>query len=59
MHMYSSQSTYVEVDWSEIKLNSIPLQHMWIEVDTHASKQGCLCIHLNPHVLKWIGVELN
>jgi hypothetical protein len=20
---------------------------------------GCACIHLSPHVLKWIGVELN
>ena len=38
--MYSSQSTCVEVDSSGIKLSSIPFQHMWIEVDTHASKQG-------------------
>jgi len=41
--MYSSQSTCVEVDWSEIELNSIPLQHMWIEVDTHASRPYRVC----------------
>ena len=41
MHMYSSQSTCVQMDWSAIELSFIPIHsnHMWIEVDTHASKQ--------------------
>jgi len=41
MRMYSSRSTCVEVDWSEIKLSSIPFHsNTWIEVNTRASKQG-------------------
>jgi hypothetical protein len=50
MRMYSSQSTCFEVDWSEIEIHmgwsglewnwttfhSVPLQYMWIDVDTYA-----------------------
>ena len=41
MHMYSSQSTCVQMDYSAIELSFIPIHsNTWIEVDTHTSKQG-------------------
>jgi hypothetical protein len=38
--MYSSQSTCVEVDWSGIKLNSIPF---------HPNTCGLILIHMHPN----------
>jgi hypothetical protein len=52
MRMYSSQSTCIEVDWSGIKLSSIPpLQHICRLKSIHIY---CSRIELNTHVLRWI-----
>jgi hypothetical protein len=40
MHMYSSQSTCVGVNWSGIKLNSIPV---------HSTTCGLKWIHMHPN----------
>lgn len=50
MHIYPHQSTRVEVDWSRnlSKFRSNPLQHIWIMIDTCASKQVSLVTTLLP-----------